>query len=107
MWMDLDSNVGNNYILMQSLETEAENDRAIAIAEELEHKSDRTNEESAILELLVALIEKFEDEHYPLPAGTPQQMLLHLMESNDVKHTTWKVRAIADRKYKSWSRLFK
>ena len=67
------------------IETEAENDRAIAIAKELEHKSDRTNEESAILELLVALIEKFEDEHYPILAGTPQQMLLHLMESNDIK----------------------
>ena len=67
------------------IETEAENGRALAIAEELEHKSDRTNEESAILGLLVALIEKFEDEHYPIPAGTPQQTLLHLMESNDIK----------------------
>lgn len=59
--------------------------RAIAIAEELEHKIDRTAEESAILELLVALIAKFEDEHYPINAGTPLQMLLHLMESNNVK----------------------
>ncbi|MEO0012813.1 MAG: hypothetical protein RLZZ535_1202 [Cyanobacteriota bacterium] len=67
------------------IETEAENERAIAIAEELEHKSDRTAEESAILELLVALIAKFEDEHYPINAGIPLQMLLHLMESNNVK----------------------
>ena len=67
------------------IETEAENDRAIELAQELEHKSDRTNEESAILELLVTLIEKFEDEQYPIPEGTPHSMLLHLMESNEIK----------------------
>ena len=67
------------------ISTEAENDRAIELAHELEHKSDRTNEESAILELLVTLIEKFEDEQYPLEEGTPHSMLLHLMESNDIK----------------------
>ena len=67
------------------IETEAENDLAIALAQELEHKVNRTLEEEAILRLLVALIEKFEDETYPIPEGTPQQMLLHLMESNSVK----------------------
>ena len=67
------------------IQTEAENDRAIAFAQELEHKAHRTSEEEAILELLVTLIEKFEDEYYPIPEGTPQQMLLHLMESNGIK----------------------
>ena len=67
------------------IETEAENDLAIARATELEHKVARTIEEDAILELLVTLIEKFEDENYPIPEGTPHSMLLHLMESNDIK----------------------
>lgn len=67
------------------IETEAENDDAIALVLELEHKSDRSLEEEAILELLVTLIEKYEDENYPIPGGTPLQMLLHLMESNDIK----------------------
>ena len=67
------------------IETEAENDLAIAKATELEHKVARTIEEDAILELLVTLIEKFEDENYPIPEGTPHSMLLHLMESNDIK----------------------
>ncbi|MEO1802224.1 MAG: transcriptional regulator, partial [Cyanobacteria bacterium J06629_2] len=49
------------------IETEAENDRAIELAQELEHKANRSNEEDAILELLVTLIEKFEDENYPIP----------------------------------------
>ena len=30
-------------------------------------------------------IEKFEDEHYPIPPSTPQQVLLHLMEANRIK----------------------
>ncbi|MEL6441493.1 MAG: transcriptional regulator [Cyanobacteria bacterium J06621_8] len=67
------------------IETEAENDRAIELAQELEHKANRSNEEDAILELLVTLIEKFEDENYPIPEGTPHSMLLHLMEASGIK----------------------
>jgi HTH-type transcriptional regulator / antitoxin HigA len=67
------------------IETEAENDRAIAFASELEHKANRSLEEDAILELLVTLIEKFEEENYPIPSGTPHSMLLHLMEASDLK----------------------
>ena len=67
------------------IQTEAENERALALAEDLEHKSNRTAEEDAILELLVTLIEKFEAEQYPIPEGTPHEMLLHLMEANSIK----------------------
>ena len=67
------------------IETEEENNRAISIAEELEDKPNRTLEEETILELLVTLIEKFEAEHYPIPEGTPHQMLLHLMKASGVK----------------------
>lgn len=67
------------------IETETENDRAIELAQELEHKANRSNEEDAILELLVILIEKFEDENYPIPEGTPHSMLLHLMEASGIK----------------------
>ncbi|MBP0000746.1 MAG: transcriptional regulator [Cyanobacteria bacterium SID2] len=66
------------------IETEAENDRAISFASELEHKANRTAEENAILDLLVALIEKFEEEHYPIPEGSPHSTILHLMESNGI-----------------------
>ena len=67
------------------IETEEENDRAINDAQELEHKVNRTPEEDALLELLVTLIEKFEDEHYPIPRGFPHSMLLHLMEANEIE----------------------
>lgn len=67
------------------IETEAENEDAISCAEELEHKSDRTPEEDTLLTLLVTLIEKFEQEHYPLPSANPHSMLLHLMEAQNTK----------------------
>lgn len=67
------------------IETEAENEAAIALSEELEHKSDRTPEEDTLLKLLVTLIEKFEEEHYPLPQADPHLMLLHLMEAQNTK----------------------
>ena len=67
------------------IETEAENERAIASATKLEHKANRTPGEDTILELLVTLIEKFEDEQYPIPQGTPHSMLLHLMDAGGIK----------------------
>jgi HTH-type transcriptional regulator / antitoxin HigA len=67
------------------IETEAENDRAIALVQELEHKANRSLGEDAILELLLTLIEKFEEENYPIPSGTPHSVLLHLIEASDLK----------------------
>ena len=67
--------------------TEAENDNAIALAKELEHYSGRSLEEETFLELLITLIEKFETEHYPIPAGTTGSMLRHLMDARDLEET--------------------
>ena len=63
--------------------TEEENDQAIALANELEHKEKRSPEEETLLELLIVLIERFEEQYYPIPQGTPNSMLKHLMESNN------------------------
>jgi HTH-type transcriptional regulator / antitoxin HigA len=37
-----------------------------------------------LLELLIRLIEDFEDKHYPLNYSTPQSRLLHLLEARDL-----------------------
>jgi HTH-type transcriptional regulator / antitoxin HigA len=68
----------------KAIETEAENEAAIMLAESLEHRQ-RTPEEDALLELLIILIEKFEDASYPLPNVEPDRMLLHLMEARNMK----------------------
>jgi HTH-type transcriptional regulator / antitoxin HigA len=68
----------------KAIETEAENEAAIMLAESLEHRQ-RTPEEDALLELLIILIEKFEDASYPVPNVEPDRMLLHLMEARNMK----------------------
>ncbi|MEH2184043.1 helix-turn-helix domain-containing protein [Nostoc sp.] len=36
-----------------------------------------------LLQLLVTLIEQFEETHYPILQGTPNSMLMHLMDARD------------------------
>lgn len=67
--------------------TEEENERTLRIVEKLMSVKNRTPEQNALLELLVILIEKFEDEHYQLNASTPYSILLHLMEARDLKQS--------------------
>ncbi|MGH2414413.1 MAG: helix-turn-helix domain-containing protein [Microcystaceae cyanobacterium] len=69
----------------KAIATEEEHETALALAQELEHRPNRTPEEEALLELLVILIEKFESEHYPIPERTPHAILVHLMEANKIK----------------------
>jgi HTH-type transcriptional regulator/antitoxin HigA len=64
--------------------TEAENEAAIALASELEHRPTRSVEEELFLELLITLIEKFEAENYPIPAGNATSMLQHLMDARNL-----------------------
>ncbi|BAY61766.1 transcription regulator [Calothrix brevissima NIES-22] len=68
----------------KTITTEAENEEAIRLALTLEHRPQRTPEEEMVLELLVTLIEKFEATHYPIPQGTANSMLIHLMDAQDV-----------------------
>ncbi|MBF2013627.1 MAG: transcriptional regulator [Rivularia sp. T60_A2020_040] len=68
--------------------TEEENEQALKLAQNLEHRPHRTPEEDVLLELLVTLIEKFEETHYPIPQGTPHSMLIHLMDARDITAET-------------------
>ena len=67
------------------IKTDEENEQAIALAEELSHKDNRSLEESALLALLIILIEKYEDEHYQMGESTPHSMLLHLMDAQSLE----------------------
>jgi HTH-type transcriptional regulator / antitoxin HigA len=78
----------NNYsqllaeFVPQAIDSEAEYDRALAIAERLTFKKDRTEAEIKFLKLVVVLIEDYETEHYPMDDVAPHELLQHLMESN-------------------------
>jgi HTH-type transcriptional regulator/antitoxin HigA len=69
------------------IQTEIENERALAIVESLMEKGDggRTPEENVALDLLTVLIEKFEQRSYPIPEGDPAGALQLLMESKGLK----------------------
>ena len=65
---------------------EAENERHIAMLEELDRKGSRMSAaERRMAELLTLLIEDFEEKHYALKAATPMDVLNELMLANNLK----------------------
>jgi HTH-type transcriptional regulator / antitoxin HigA len=68
------------------IKTEAENEQVLISVEKLMHLSNRSREQDAIYELLIILVEKFEQEFYqPDRANNPGSMLLFLMDQRDLK----------------------
>lgn len=68
------------------IKTEAENDRAILIVENLLAKGDKLSfEENALLELLGKLIADFEEKFYQPRDASPQEVLLELMNARGLK----------------------
>ncbi len=69
--------------LPKVIRTEAENEQALAIVEDLMHRK-RSPEENELYQLLITLIEKFEQEYYQSnQQNNPQSMLLFLLEQSD------------------------
>ena len=67
------------------IQTEAENEKFLEVVEELLARKNLTPEENTILDLLVKLIEDFENKHYQLNKSTPTPRMLHLMEAQDIR----------------------
>jgi HTH-type transcriptional regulator / antitoxin HigA len=68
------------------IRSEAENERYIALLEELDSKGSRmTAAERRMAELLTLLIEDFEEKHYALKASSPVDVLNELMSANNLK----------------------
>jgi HTH-type transcriptional regulator / antitoxin HigA len=70
-----------------AIETEAEYERLLAIAESLHFNKERTIEEKKIYKLLVTLIEVYESDRHSIPASSPQEILQHIMESSGLRQT--------------------
>jgi HTH-type transcriptional regulator/antitoxin HigA len=66
------------------VETEAENERLLAIVEKMMNR-DLSVEEERLFNLLVKLIEDFEARHYPMGEAAPYEMLQFLMEQRDLR----------------------
>ncbi len=79
-------------LLSRTLPTRITNDtdyeRLLTEAEHLMDKEEEelTLEESTLLDLLVTLIEQYEEQRYPIAQASPHEMLHHLMEAQGLTH---------------------
>jgi HTH-type transcriptional regulator / antitoxin HigA len=69
---------------LRPIRTEAELDRAIARLDALSDREALSPEEHDYLLVLAGLVERYEDEHHPIPAVTGVPMLRYLIESRGV-----------------------
>jgi HTH-type transcriptional regulator/antitoxin HigA len=67
------------------IETEAEYRYFLTLVEQYTFKKDLTPEEKTLYQLLVTLIEVYENEHYPIESSSPHEILQHLMEVNGTR----------------------
>lgn len=69
------------------IETEEEYDRLLEQTRQLMERDedDLSIEENRLLDLLTDLIERYEDEHYPMGDSKPHVMLQFLMEQRDLR----------------------
>src|SRR5580704_4472676 len=65
--------------------SDAQNERYIAALLELEKKDRLSAKERDFAELLTVLIEAYEEEHFPIRAADPVEVLVELMEANNLK----------------------
>lgn len=74
-------------VLPTAIETEEENEQALAIISKLMAKGEEnlTSEEGCLLKLLAILVEDFEQRAYPMDEGTPRDMLLFFMEQHNLR----------------------
>ena len=69
------------------IESKEEYERMLAAIEELmdADEDEMTAEEGRLLKLLAMLVEEYENQHYPLPKGSPQKMLKYLMQERRMR----------------------
>jgi len=73
-------------VLPRIIATAEEHERMLAEAEKLMDKGERrTPEQDAALELMVRLIQDYEEKKHPSPDPSPGEMLAYLMEQRGLK----------------------
>lgn len=65
--------------------SEEEYDQMLVIVEDLIAQKNRTSEQTALLKLLVLLVEAYESNHYPMEPSSPHALLQHLMDAQGLK----------------------
>jgi HTH-type transcriptional regulator/antitoxin HigA len=70
----------------QVINTEEENEFFLSVIDKIMDLGENlTPEQGRLLDLLVALVEDFEDKHYQLKQATPHEILIELMAERNLK----------------------
>jgi HTH-type transcriptional regulator / antitoxin HigA len=67
--------------LLRPIRSDEELDRAVEVSLDLDSRGDLSPDEKAYHDVLVALIERYEDEHHPIPDVSGADMLRVLIEN--------------------------
>jgi HTH-type transcriptional regulator / antitoxin HigA len=69
---------------LRPLRSDRELKQAVAIVDELIVRPKRSRDADDYLQVLGGLVERYEDEHYPMPDATESEMLEHLIEARGI-----------------------
>jgi HTH-type transcriptional regulator/antitoxin HigA len=65
--------------------SERQHEEYLSVLDKLASKENATKEEEKYAEVLMTLIEAYEEEHHPIPDASPVEVLRSLMEANDLR----------------------
>jgi len=65
--------------------SERQHEEYVSVLVKLASKEKPTKEEEKYAEVLMALIEAYEEEHYPIRDASPLEILRSLMDANDLR----------------------
>jgi len=71
----------------QVITSEDEYESMLADAERLIGNKNRSQEETALLQILVRLIEEYENKNYPMGKSSPHIIIQHLMEARGIQES--------------------
>lgn len=68
-----------------AITSERQHQEYLSVLDKLANKNNPTSEEEKYAEVLMALIEAYEEEHHSIPDASPVEVLRTLMEANNLR----------------------
>jgi HTH-type transcriptional regulator/antitoxin HigA len=65
--------------------SERQHEEYLLVLDKLTNKQNPTREEEKYAEVLITLIEAYEEEHHPIPDASPIEVLRSLIDANDLR----------------------
>lgn len=68
-----------------TISSERQHDEYLAVMDKLASKSNPTSDEEKYAQVLLTLIEAYEEDHHSVPDASPLEVLRSLMDANDLR----------------------